>query len=182
MTKGDGAPTAPLPLYPPGRTAWWTVAVLFAAYLISFVDRVLIGLLVEPIQADLDLSDTEFALLQGVAFALLYTLLGLPFGWLADRFSRPMLVAAGSAIWCASTVACGFSHSFGQLLAARLGVGAGEAALPPSAISLISDSFPPEKRALAMSVYTAASSMGAGASLIVGGLVVALGRSDNLIT
>ncbi len=174
MTKGDGAPTAPLPLYPPGRTAWWTVAVLFAAYLISFVDRVLIGLLVEPIQADLDLSDTEFALLQGVAFALLYTLLGLPFGWLADRFSRPMLVAAGSAIWCASTVACGFSHSFGQLLAARLGVGAGEAALPPSAISLISDSFPPEKRPLAMSVYTAASSMGAGASLIVGGLVVAL--------
>lgn len=164
--------------YPSPVIAWWTVAVLFIAYLVSFVDRVLIGLLVEPIKADLNLTDTQFSLLQGLAFAVLYTVLGLPFGWLADRVSRKWLIAGGSAVWCAATVFCGLSQSFWQLLGARLGVGAGEAALPPSAVSLISDSFTPRQRPLAMSVYTAASSIGAGASLVLGGLVVALVASS----
>ncbi|MBY8821705.1 MFS transporter [Sphingomonas colocasiae] len=158
---------------PSPRAAWWTVAVLFAAYLVSFVDRVIIGLLVEPIKADLQLTDTEFALLQGMAFALLYTVLGLPCGWLADRYPRRWLLTAGSAIWSLATAACGLAGSFGQFLAARIGVGAGEAVLPPSAVSLIVDSFPPRNRALAMSVYTAASSIGAGAALLLGGAVVA---------
>lgn len=164
--------------YPSPAIAWWTVAVLFIAYLVSFVDRVLIGLLVEPIKADLHLTDTQFSLLQGLAFAVLYTVLGIPFGWLADRVARKWLVAGGSAVWCAATVYCGLSQSFWQLLAARLGVGAGEAALPPSAVSLISDSFNPRQRPFAMSVYTAASSMGAGASLVLGGVVVALVASS----
>ena len=158
--------------------AWWTVAVLFAAYLVSFIDRIIIGLLVEPIKADLGLTDTEFALLNGMAFALLYTVLGLPFGWLADRYPRRRLVAAGSALWSVSTAACGLAGSFGQLLLARIGVGAGEAALPPSAVSLISDSFPPRGRALAMSVYTAASSIGAGVALLAGGAIIALVASS----
>ncbi|MEA1015363.1 MFS transporter [Sphingosinicella sp. LY1275] len=159
---------------PSPAAAWWTVTVLFCAYMVSFVDRVVIGLLVEPIKADLHLTDTDFALLQGMAFALLYSVLGLPFGWLADRYSRRWLVATGSAVWCLSTAACGLAGSFGHLLAARIGVGAGEATLPPSAISLISDSFPPHRRAMAMSVYTAASSIGAGAALLLGGLVIAI--------
>lgn len=173
MTATSAAPIR-VPQWPRPLVAWWTVGVLFAAYLVSFVDRVMIGLLVEPIRADLHLTDTQFALLQGMAFALLYTMLGLPFGWLADRVSRRWLVAVGSAVWCASTVACGLAGSFGQMLAARIGVGAGEASLPPSAISLIADSFPPEQRPLAMSVYTAASSIGAGAALILGGMVVGI--------
>ncbi|RYY45803.1 MAG: MFS transporter, partial [Sphingomonadales bacterium] len=146
---------APSPL-----AAWWTVAVLFAAYMVSFVDRVVIGLLVEPIKADLNLTDTDFALLQGMAFAILYTVLGLPFGWLADRYPRRWLITFGSAVWCTATAACGLASSFSHLLLARIGVGAGEAALPPSAVSLIADSFPPHRRTLAMSVYTAASSIG----------------------
>lgn len=158
--------------------AWWTVAVLFAAYLVSFIDRIIIGLLVEPIKADLGLTDTEFALLNGMAFALLYTVLGLPFGWLADRYPRRWLVTAGSALWCVSTAACGLAGSFFQLLLARIGVGAGEAALPPSAVSLISDSFPARRRALAMSVYTAASSIGAGVALLAGGAIIALVASS----
>lgn len=159
---------------PSPLAAWWTVAVLFAAYMVSFVDRVVIGLLVEPIKADLSLTDTEFALLQGMAFAILYTVLGLPFGWMADRYPRRWLVTIGSAVWCVATAACGLANSFTHLLLARLGVGAGEAALPPSAVSLISDSFPPHRRTLAMSVYTAASSIGAGAALLLGGTVIAI--------
>lgn len=158
--------------YPRPVTAWWGVGVLFVAYTVSFIDRVLIGLLVEPIKADLTLSDTQFALLQGMAFALLYAVMGLPFGWLADRASRRIVIAAGSVVWSLSTAACGLAGSFGQLLAARIGVGAGEASLSPCAVAIIADSFPPARRSLAMSVYTAASSVGAGAALIGGGAIV----------
>lgn len=134
----------------------------------------MVSLLVEPIKASLSISDTQFALLQGLAFSILYSVLSVPLGWMADRVSRRKLIAAGASVWSIATVACGLSGSFGQLLIARIGVGAGEATLSPSAVSMIADAFPPTKRALPMSIYTAAANIGAGAALVFGAGLLSL--------
>jgi MFS family permease len=155
----------------PGR-AWWTVAVLTFTYIVSFVDRTILGLLIEPIKADLALSDTQIGLVQGMAFGLFYAAMGLPLGWLADRTSRRGLIAVGATLWCAATAACGLASSFVQLFLARIAVGVGEAALSPAAMSIISDSFPKERRAVPIGVYAAAAAAGAGLALIVGGTVI----------
>jgi MFS family permease len=169
-----GAPTdARLPWPSPAR-AWWTVAVLTFTYIISFVDRTILGLLIEPIKVDLSLNDTQIGLVQGMAFGLFYAAMGLPLGWLADRTSRRGLIAVGAALWCAATAACGFASSFVQLFLARIAVGVGEAALSPAAMSIISDSFPKERRAVPIGVYAAAAALGAGLALIVGGTVIQL--------
>lgn len=157
----------------PGR-AWWTVLVLTLAYVISFVDRTILSLLIEPIKADLSMSDTQIALIQGFAFGLFYAVMGLPLGWLADRMSRRGLIAVGAGVWCLATSACGLASSFVQLFVARIAVGVGEAALSPAALSMISDSFPKERRALPIGVYAAAAAFGAGLALIVGGTVIQL--------
>lgn len=154
--------------------AWGTVAILSIAYLVSFVDRTIISLLIEPIKADLHITDTQIALLQGAAFGLFYTVLGIPFGWAVDRFARKWIIGPGCALWCVMTAACGLAGSFGQMFVARLGVGLGEATLSPGAASVIADLFPPHRRALAMSVYAMGGSLGVGISLIAGGLVVGL--------
>ena len=162
------------PGWPPAHTAWTAVALLNLAYLVSFIDRSILGLLVEPIKADLHLSDTEFALLQGAAFGLFYSLLGIPFGWAIDRLNRTRLIGLCCALWCLMTVACGVASSFARLFVARMGVGVGEAALSPGAASLIADLFPPAKRPLAMSVYASGASIGIGLSMVIGGGLVAL--------
>jgi len=121
--------------WPAPRRAWWTVAVLTVAYIVSFVDRTILGLLIEPVKVDLVLNDTEIGLLQGVAFGLFYAAMGLPLGYLADRTSRRGLIAVGAALWCAATAACGLASTFLQLFVARIVVGVGEAALSPAAMS-----------------------------------------------
>jgi MFS family permease len=146
--------------------------VLTFAYVISFADRTVISLLIDPIKADLSLSDTQIALLQGLAFGIFYTLMGLPLGWLADRVSRRSMIAVGASVWCTMTAACGLAQSFGHLFLARVGVGAGEASLSPAALSIISDYFPRERRGLPIGVYTMASASGAGIALIIGGVVI----------
>ena len=120
------------------RYAWYTVVLLTIAYIFSFVDRYILGLLVQPIKEELELTDTEIGLLLGPAFALFYTTMGLPLGWLADRARRTWIVSAGIAIWSAATVACGLARSFGQLFLARVSVGVGEATLSPCALSMSS--------------------------------------------
>lgn len=162
------------PDWPSPRRAWWAVAVLTFAYVVSFVDRTILSLLIEPIKHDLALSDTQIALVQGMAFAVFYSAMGLPLGWLADRMSRRLLVAIGAGAWCLATAACGLAGSFAQLFLARIGVGVGEAALSPAALSIISDSFPKERRALPIAIYAAAAALGAGLALIVGGSVIGL--------
>ncbi|EWY36137.1 MFStransporter [Skermanella stibiiresistens SB22] len=152
--------------------SWATVLVLTLAYTISFVDRMIISLLVEPIRLELGLSDTQLSLLQGLAFSIFYSAMMLPFGWLADSASRKWIVAAASAVWCLSTAACGLAGSFWQLFLARIGVGAGEAPLSPAAVSMIGDCFPPEKRSLPLGVYVSAASAGSGLALICGGAVI----------
>lgn len=158
--------------WPSPVRGWWAVAVLTFAYVISFADRTIISLLIDPIKADLALSDTQIALLQGLAFGIFYTLMGLPLGWLADRVARRSMIAVGASVWCVMTAACGMAQNFWQLFLARVGVGAGEASLSPAALSIISDYFPRERRGLPIGVYTMASASGAGIALIIGGVVI----------
>lgn len=152
--------------------AWYVVLVLMVCYTLSFIDRQILSLLVGPIKQDLGVSDTRVGLLQGLAFAVFYTLLGLPMGRLADRRSRRNLIAAGVFFWSLMTALCSVASSFWSLFSARLGVGVGEATLGPSAFSLIADYFPRERLARALSVYSAGIFIGSGLALIVGGTVI----------
>ena len=115
--------------YPNQVYAWYVVGVLTVACIFSFVDRQIINLLVDPIREDLNLTDTQISLLQGIAFALFYTLMGIPIARLADVSNRRAIIAAGVFLWSLMTALCGLAKSFGQLFAARVGVGVGEAAL-----------------------------------------------------
>jgi MFS family permease len=154
------------------RYAWYVVFVLLACYTLSFIDRQILSLLVAPIKRDLGISDTRIGLLQGLAFALFYTLLGFPLGWIADRYSRRNLIAAGVFFWSLMTALSSVALSFSSLFLARMGVGVGEATLGPSAFSLISDYFPKERLGGALSVYAMGIFIGSGLALIVGGTVV----------
>lgn len=158
--------------YPAPRYAWYVVGVLTLAYIFSFIDRQILSLLVRPIQRDLEISDTQLSLLMGLSFAVFYTFFGIPLGRLADTRSRRMIITLGIAFWSLMTAGCGVAKRYWELALMRMGVGVGEAALSPSAYSLIADYFPPERRATAMSVYSMGIYIGAGLAYILGGLVV----------
>ncbi|WP_165793474.1 spinster family MFS transporter [Hyphococcus luteus] len=157
---------------PPSRYSWYVVGVVTLAYIVSFVDRQIITLLVEPIKQDLNLNDTQIGLLQGLSFALLYSFLGIPIGVLADRISRTRIITVGIVLWSLFTAACGLTRSFATLFAARVGVGVGEAALTPSVHSMLADIFPANELGKAISVYTLSMYLGSGVALIAGGAVV----------
>ncbi|MDP6436709.1 MAG: MFS transporter [Gammaproteobacteria bacterium] len=159
--------------YPDPGYAWYVVVILTIAYVFSFLDRQILNLLVEPIRADLGISDTQMSLLQGLAFGIFYTLLGIPIGRLADRRSRRAIIATGITIWCLMTAACGLARNFVQLFIARVGIGVGEATLNPSAYSLISDYFPRKNRARPLSFYNMGVSLGAGIAMVLGGQIIA---------
>lgn len=159
--------------YPPTAYSWYVVAVLTVTYTVSFIDRQVMALMIEPIRRDLGITDTQVSLLIGLAFALFYTLLGVPIARLADRYSRRAIIAAGVAVWCVMTAACGLARNYAQLFLARVGVGVGEAALSPSALSMMSDYFPKATRGRAVAVYNTGISLGAGLAMIVGGQVIA---------
>lgn len=168
---GASARDAPAP--PASLTyAWYVAAILSLAYCFSFIDRQILNLLVVPIQAELGISDTQMSLLQGMAFALLYTLMGIPFGLIADRWSRRGLIIIGVTIWSVMTIACGFADSYAELFAARVGVGIGEATLTPAALSLLSDYFPKDRLARAAGLYAAGSSVGAMLAYMIGGRII----------
>ncbi|MDQ1302340.1 MAG: hypothetical protein QG595_323 [Pseudomonadota bacterium] len=160
--------------WPSPLRAWYAVAVLVLAFIFSFIDRIVIALLVEPIKADLGISDFDIGLLQGFAFALFYALLGIPIGRLSDRISRRGIIATGIAVWSLMTAACGLARSFFGLFLARVGVGVGEATLSPAAYSMISDYFPREKLGRALGVYQSGAMLGAGIAFLVGGAAVQL--------
>ncbi len=157
---------------PRSAYAWYVVLVLMGAYVLSFMDRQILNLLVQPIRRDLGISDTEMSLLMGLSFALFFTFFGIPLGRLADSGSRRGLIAAGVVLWSAMTGLCGLARGFWQLLGFRVGVGIGEAALSPAAYSLITDTFPAEKRSTAISVYSMGITLGSGLAMLIGGLVV----------
>jgi MFS family permease len=154
------------------RYAWYVVLVLTGLYMLSFVDRTILSLLVGSIKRDLGISDTRIGLLQGLSFALFYTIMGLPLGRLADTRSRRNLVAAGVVVWSIFTSFCSAAKSFWSLFLTRIGVGVGEAGLSPAAYSLIADYFPPERLGAAISVYYMGVFLGSSLALLVGGIVV----------
>ena len=119
--------------------AWYGLAILFIAYTVSFIDRTILSLLVEPIKISLDVSDTQISLLHGLAFAIFYTLLGIPIARLADRHSRKYIISVGIFVWSMMTAVCGLADRFTTLFLARVGVGVGEAALSPAAYSMLAD-------------------------------------------
>lgn len=163
--------------YPGSKYAWYMVIVLTIAYIFSFVDRYILGLLIEPIKADLGLSDTQIGLLLGPAFAIFYATMGLPLGYLADRKRRTWIVAAGVFVWSFATAASGLAKNFYHLFVARISVGVGEATLSPCAMSMISDSFPREKRGKPIAFYSAALSLGAGVASLVSASVLTWAKS-----
>ena len=154
------------------RYAWYVAVVLMLCNTLSFIDRQILGLLVTPIKLDLGVSDTQMGLLQGLAFGIFYTLLGMPMGRIADRSSRRNLVATGIFCWSLMTAACSLANSFRMLFLARMGVGVGEATLSPSAFSLLSDYFPKEKLGRALSIFSMGVFFGSGLALILGGLII----------
>ncbi|MXW19753.1 MAG: MFS transporter [Gammaproteobacteria bacterium] len=149
------------------RRSWYVVGVLTVAYICSFIDRSVLGLMVGPIRSELGISDTQFSLLHGFAFAIFYTLLGIPIAWLADRASRRNIIAAGIAVWSLMTAFCGLARTFGAMFMARVGVGVGEAALSPAAYSMIADLFPREKLGRALGIYSSGVFIGIGLSFIL---------------
>ena len=154
--------------------SWYIVALCMLAYIFSFIDRQVITLLIEPIRADLQISDTQFSLLHGLAFAMLYAVAGIPIARMADSRSRPLIISVGIFVWSLATATCGMTKNFVQLFIARMAVGVGEAALSPAAYSMITDSFPKSKLGLALSVYSSGSFLGGGLAFIIGGAAIAI--------
>ena len=175
MNDSSGPPAAPNETPQPELGyAWYVVAVLMFAYMVAFVDRQILSLLVEPIKRDLGVSDTQIGWLAGFAFAVFYSVLGVPIARLADRTNRRTLISIGVVLWSVMTAACGLTRTYWQLFLMRVGVGVGEATLSPAAYSIISDYFPPNKVAKAVGVYAMGLYMGAGIALLAGSAVVAL--------
>jgi MFS family permease len=172
--------TDPVP-YPSTRAGWTLTILLTIAYIFSYIDRSILGLLVDPIKADLNLTDADIGYVSGIAFAIFYATMGLPLGWFADRSKRTRLVAAGVSLWSLATAACGLAGTFWHLFIARMSVGVGEATLGPAAMSLIGDSFPPEKRGKPVALYSAALGLGAGIAGLASAAIVAWTKGSNLI-
>lgn len=160
--------------YPRRGYAWAVVAILFCTAVLSYTDRQVLSLLVDPVRGELHITDTQMSLLLGLAFAVIYGAAGVPLGWLADRTSRRNLILGGVLVWGVGTLLCGMAHSFAALFAARIVVGLGEAVLSPAAVSLISDYFPPERRGSAVGVYFAGIAVGIGGSIFIGGAILHL--------
>jgi MFS family permease len=136
------------------RYSTYVLALLFCVSLLNMLDRQILGMLIVSIQAEFGVSDTAMGFLTGPSFALFYALAGIPIARWADRGVRRSIIALGLLLWSGLTLASGSAQSFGQLVAARLGIGVGEAAGTPPAHSLISDYFPPERRAFALALFT----------------------------
>ena len=151
--------------------SWYALGVLTAVYVLNFLDRQLIFILFGPIQKEMKFTDLQLALLGSMAFVLFYTALGVPFGWLADRVSRKLLIGAGLAVWSLFSGLTGFADSFWTLFLCRLMVGVGEATLGPAALSLLSDYFPPRMRATVQSIYSTGIALGGGLAFFLGGWI-----------
>jgi MFS family permease len=144
------------------------LSLLLLAYIFNFLDRQILGILAQPIKADLGLTDTQFGAIGGLAFALLYSLLGVPLALLADRTSRSSVIAGSLAVWSGFTALCGTATGYWQLFLFRLGVGVGEAGGVAPSYALIADYFPPERRARALATYSLGVPIGIAAGTLVG--------------
>ena len=157
--------------YPKPAYAWYVVVLMMFFYVLSFMDRQIIAVLLDPIKDDLALSDVQISLIGGVSFGLFYSVVGIFMGRLADSMNRPVLIAAGVFIWSLTTALCGLASKFWQLLVLRMGVGLGEAALLPSTLSLLKDYFPPHRIATPTSVFLFGAPIGIGLAFAAGGFM-----------
>ena len=153
----------------PPAAGYRALAVLWVVYVFNFVDRNILSILLDPIKQELGVSDTAMGFLTGFAFAVFYTVAGIPIARLADRSSRRVVMAVGVAFWSLATMASGFVRSFGQLALARVAVGVGEASATPAAHSIISDYFPPARRTRAIAIYNTGANGGILLGLVLGG-------------
>ena len=158
---------------PRRRSAPLVLGVLLLAYILNFLDRQILGILAAPIKADLRLSDAQFGAIGGLAFALLYSVLGLPLAYVADRVSRSSIVAASLAFWSAFTALCGTAGSYGQLFLYRLGVGVGEAGGVAPSYALIADYFSVERRARALAIFSLGIPIGLAGGTLIGAYIAA---------
>ena len=156
--------TEKTPLY-----AWYALALLMVVYVLNFLDRTIIYILFPLIKKEMEFSDTQLALLGTTSFVIFYTLLGIPFGRMADRGSRTKIIAIGVVVWSLFSGLTAFANSFWALFFFRVMVGVGEATLGPAAISLLADFFPPVKRATVTSIYSMGIAIGAGLASLLGG-------------
>lgn len=170
------------PGWPSPGVAWFGVGILVLAFIFSIADRIIISLLVDPIKADLNLTDSDMGLMMGPAFALFYALMGLPIGRMVDKYSRRAIVGTGIFLWSIMTALCGLSRTFWELFLARVGVGVGEATLSPAAYSMIADYFPKEKLGRALGVYQSGAFFGVGFALIFGGLAIQFAAGSDAIS
>jgi predicted MFS family arabinose efflux permease len=152
----------------------YVLCILVLVYTFNFIDRQIIGILAIPIKEDLGLSDTQLGLMGGLAFALLYTTLAIPIAMAADRMSRTWIMTGALVVWSGMTAVCGMAQNFWQLFLARVGVGIGEAGGVAPAYSLISDFFPPNQRARALSVYSFGIPIGSALGIVFGGIIATL--------
>jgi MFS family permease len=151
--------------------SWYALAILTLVYLLNFLDRTLIYILFTPIKKEMAFSDLQLALLGTTSFVIFYTLLGIPFGWLADRTRRKYLIAGGLAVWSLFSGLTGFAGSFWTIFLCRVMVGVGEATLGPAALSLLSDYFPPRMRATVQAIYSSGIAIGGGVAFFFGGWI-----------
>ena len=158
--------------WPAPSLAWYTVTLLSLAYVLSYLDRIVINLLIVPIQSDLGINDTQFGMLQSLAFGIFYITMALPLGRLADNRERRLIVAGGIAMFSLFTVLSGLAKTYGQLFCARIGVGVGEASLTPAAYSILSDYFPADRLGKAVGVFTMSAFIGTGLAYIGGGSII----------
>jgi len=152
----------------------YVLGILVLVYTFNFIDRQIVGILAIPIKEDLGLTDTQLGLMGGLAFALLYTTLAIPIAMAADRMSRTWIMTGALVVWSGMTAVCGMAQNFWQLFLARVGVGIGEAGGVAPAYSLISDFFPPNQRARALSVYSFGIPIGSALGIVFGGIIATL--------
>ncbi|MDC0432536.1 MFS transporter [Hyphomicrobiales bacterium] len=161
-------------LWPSKRYAWFLTTILLISYTVSFIDRAMINLLIDPIRSDLKLTDIQMGQILGPGFMISYILFSLPIGRMVDKFNRIFVLIGGILLWSIATAAHGFSSDYYSLFVSRAGVGAGEAAVTPASWSIIADLFRPEDRAFPMSFYLMGPYIGQGLALLFGGLVIQL--------
>jgi MFS family permease len=176
LIKSTPTPTTPGAYVAPvhdktGPQAYYALGVLLAAYILSFIDRNVMAVLIGPIRQDLNITDFQYSLLHGFAFSMFYIVLGIPIARLADHTNRKWIITTGIFFWSIMCCLCGAARSLATLFIARIGVGVGEAALSPPAFSMLADLFPPAKQARAFAIYSLGVTIGGGLSAIVGGFI-----------
>jgi predicted MFS family arabinose efflux permease len=160
-----------MPITTRQRSGSLVLTLLLLAYILNFLDRQILGILAQPIKADLHLTDTEFGAVGGLAFALLYSVLGIPLAYLADKTSRSGVIALCLALWSGFTALCGTAHGYWQLFLYRLGVGIGEAGGVAPSYALIADYFPPERRARALAIFSLGVPIGLSGGTMIGAYI-----------